>query len=399
MLKVLLFSRKKKGLRFRLFRNKIFKRLRFFRLRNFSKLKTKRFRRRLKRIRKSRRYGPWKRFKRHKRFKRRLIRNRRRRRIYSLYRRKFIKNYYLSIFKVIYFVQRPFPRFSLFPRTLLFSKIKKIKSTYAVQFKFFKRFLALETQRLTQPSANRIKKLLPSLQFKHLLKKKDKKLKRKYFRTLRFKRRRFRHRRRFKRFRWRHFGWKYKPKRFKKHFKRFAFFRRKFRIVSKFSYFKKKAYKQRKQKFIKNVNSRLFRLFRISRLARLVRNGRRFTRILAKGFKSLGAIRIIKTYNNFFIALQTSLGQNLFAYSTGRVDLRRNRRLTKQALEIASLEFSKLLRRKKFLKLNINIVGRTTYHTRIFIRNLRQIKIKIRAINFVIRQSHNGLRIRASRRV
>jgi ribosomal protein S11 len=173
------------------------------------------------------------------------------------------------------------------------------------------------------------------------------------------------------------------------------------RIVRKNKVFfkkrKQKIKKLRRTKYIivkKHYNSLTSRRF-----VRFVRPGKFKAIKSAKGLKNILAVRVIKTYNNFFIALQTSLGQNVFSYSTGRVDLRRNRRLTKQALEIASRNFSSILRRRKFSRLNFTIVGRITYHSRIFIRILRSYKIKISAIRFILRRAHNGLRIRSSRRV
>lgn len=166
------------------------------------------------------------------------------------------------------------------------------------------------------------------------------------------------------------------------------------------TFFKRKKLRKKKIRFNKYSLVKNYSSFIISkRFVRSIRHGFLKTLKHVKGIKNILAVRIIKTYNNFFVALQTSLGQNILSYSTGRVDLRRNRRLTKQALEIASRNFSIILKRRKFSRLNFTIIGRATYHSRIFLRALKQQGVKIRAIKFVLRRSHNGLRIRASRRV
>lgn len=158
--------------------------------------------------------------------------------------------------------------------------------------------------------------------------------------------------------------------------------------------------RRRKIKKLKNIKQFKSRAqFHVSRISRLVKYGKPLSKRFAKAFRSRFSIRVMKTYNNFFIALQTNRGENVFSYSTGRVDLRRNRRLTKQALEIASRTFSSLIRKRRFNKLSLRIVGRLTYHSRVFIRNMRQFGIKLSSINFVLRRAHNGLRQRASRRV
>lgn len=210
----------------------------------------------------------------------------------------------------------------------------------------------------------------------------------------------FRRKRAFKRYRISVFRRKKRKqrhlRRFKKRFKRFLFrFSKRNRVFFRKRKLRGKKIRYNRYRIIKKHSS----IITSKRFVRSVRYGIIKTLKNAKGLRNILAVRIIKTYNNFFIALQTSLGQNVFTYSTGRVDLRRNRRLTKQALEIASRNFSLMLRRRKFYYLNFTIVGRMTYHSRIFMRALKLHGIKIRAIRFILRRAHNGLRARSSRRV
>lgn len=192
-----------------------------------------------------------------------------------------------------------------------------------------------------------------------------------------------------------------KKKRYLRRFKRRLkyYLRRSFKKRNRVFFRKRKLRKKKirinKYHVIKKYSSTII----AKRFVRSLRYG--FTKTLkyVKGIRNILGVRVIKTYNNFFVALQTSLGQNILSYSTGRVDLRRNRRLTKQALEIASRDFSMMLRRRKFSLLNFTIVGRATYHSRIFIRALKRQGVRIRAIRFVLRRAHNGLRARSSRRV
>lgn len=200
-----------------------------------------------------------------------------------------------------------------------------------------------------------------------------------------------------------------KRKIFRRRIRKFRRFQRRLvRFVKRWTKFTRKARNQ-KQFITRRLKSQRFESIRLNnsrenlRKIRLfpsrVRTGRYSTKAILLGHKNPITLRVIKTYNNFFVSLQLNNGRNMFTYSTGRVDLRRNRRLTKQALEIVVRKFSRTLKRYKLAKINLRIVGQATYHSRIFLKALKAEKIQLSAIRFILNSPHNGLRVRASRRV
>lgn len=173
------------------------------------------------------------------------------------------------------------------------------------------------------------------------------------------------------------------------------------RIVRSFkrrqSFFFKRSNRPRKLIFRAVKNSGvLFSKLNVSNL----RLGTSLKRTQIKAFRTRYFIKLVQSYNNFFILFgSVNSGKIFLSYSTGRVDLRRNRRLTSQAVGIAARLFSKRIKLFRVKAVQLIIVGKFSHFIRKFAKTAFEMKLKILSLNHVLRKSHNGLRIRSSRRV
>jgi hypothetical protein len=188
-------------------------------------------------------------------------------------------------------------------------------------------------------------------------------------------------------------------------YKKFSFFSYKNTYPNRYNRVKTNSFERRK---IFNKN-RLFN-FRVSRSIRSVRRvwflkklyrSKQFRKLL----RSRHFVKVVQTYNNFFIHFGNSITQRIyFSYSVGRVPiLLRNRRKTMQTLKEAAKTFGQILKIRHIGSFHLLIVGSYTYFIRKFFQTLKSSvlpqRFKIEGVFRLLRRSHNGLRVRSSRRV
>jgi ribosomal protein S11 len=167
------------------------------------------------------------------------------------------------------------------------------------------------------------------------------------------------------------------------------------RPISRFYYFKKRL------KFRRLIKRRKSPFTHFGLISKKIWSGLQAERRVFRSFRSTYFVKLIQSYNNFFLQLCNSVSQRVyFTFTAGRVPiLRRNRRKTTQTLTEAANIFSKRLKDFNLKFIQLWIIGPMNYFIRKFVKVLKINKLRISSVTHLVKYSHNGLRSRALRRV
>lgn len=109
-------------------------------------------------------------------------------------------------------------------------------------------------------------------------------------------------------------------------------------------------------------------------------------------------IHIFRSVNNMFVNVSAPRGRTLYAYSAGRTNFRGSKRLSPIAIETMGKAVSLLLKNSKVSQVGIVFHTPIDYLVRALMRGFRT-NIKFTHFKYYMTKPHNGLRLRATRRV
>lgn len=109
-------------------------------------------------------------------------------------------------------------------------------------------------------------------------------------------------------------------------------------------------------------------------------------------------IHIFRSVNNMFVNVSAPRGRTLYAYSAGRTNFRGSKRLSPIAIETMGKSVSLLLKNSKILQVGVVFHTPIDYLIRALMRGFRA-NIKFTHFRYHMTKPHNGLRLRATRRI
>ena len=109
-------------------------------------------------------------------------------------------------------------------------------------------------------------------------------------------------------------------------------------------------------------------------------------------------IHIFRSVNNIFVNVSAPRGRTLYAYSAGRTHFRGSKRLSPVAIETMGKSVSLLLKNSKIFQVGVVFHTPIDYLVRALMRGFRT-NIKFTHFKYHITKPHNGLRLRATRRI
>jgi ribosomal protein S11 len=300
------------------------------------------------------------------------------------------------------------------------SRLSSLKLGFAKSGKvFFKR--PFNFYKINKKQLFYTKKRLPKIYFKNFFFKKNlplayyftRKSKKLgvFFKTFRKKRRksryiRYKHRSRL-------------PGRFKRLFNKFRFYfsqlqgdrlsrklnnkiffvRRKYsKFIPYLGYFKKFGrkkfvYKRRRKKFFRFFKKFFSKFHAVSAIPTS-----RYNFFKRKAVKVRYFVHIFRSVNNMFVNVSAPRGRTLYSYSAGRTNFRGSKRLSPVAIETIGKAISLLLKNSKISQVGVVFHSPINYLTRALIRGFKS-NLKFVYFRYYMNKPHNGLRLRASRRI
>jgi ribosomal protein S11 len=109
-------------------------------------------------------------------------------------------------------------------------------------------------------------------------------------------------------------------------------------------------------------------------------------------------IHIFRSVNNMFISVSAPKGRNLYSYSAGRTQFRGSKRLSPIAIETMGKTISSLLHNSKIKKVAVVFHTPVDFLVRALLRGLKS-TLNFSSFRYHLNKPHNGLRLRASRRI
>lgn len=109
-------------------------------------------------------------------------------------------------------------------------------------------------------------------------------------------------------------------------------------------------------------------------------------------------IHIFRSVNNIFVNVSAPRGRTLYSYSAGRTNFRGSKRLSPIAIETMGKSVSLLLKNSKISQVGVVFHTPIDYLIRALMRGFRA-NIKFTHFRYHMTKPHNGLRLRATRRI
>lgn len=190
-----------------------------------------------------------------------------------------------------------------------------------------------------------------------------------------------------------------RPKFSKKLNKKIFFVRRKYSLYLPYlGYFrrfgrKRFIYKKRRKKFFRFFRKFFSKFHSVSSI-----HTPRFKFYRAKASRVKFFIHIFRSVNNMFVNVSAPRGRTLYAYSAGRTQFRGSKRLSPIAIETMGKSVSLLLKNSKIFQAAVVFHTPIDYLVRALMRGFRT-NIKFTHFKYYITKPHNGLRLRATRRI